>query len=118
MTLIIGGNGAGKARYVREVLGYGDDQIADGVLSAEAIVILSLHKIVAVKPGQVEALFQQFQGKVVLTCDEVGGGVVPLDPIQRQMREETGRLLILLAKEADTVVRIFCGIPTAIKGSL
>lgn len=115
MILLIGGNGAGKASYVRESLGYVEGQIADGILS-DCPAILNLHRIVAAHPNQTEMLFQQLCNKAILTCDEVGGGVVPLDPVQRQMREETGRLLILLAREADTVLRLFCGIPTVIKG--
>lgn len=54
----------------------------------------------------------------VITAAEVGGGVVPVDPAQRAQREAAGRLACLLAARADAVVRIFCGIPTAIKGDL
>ncbi len=54
----------------------------------------------------------------VVIATEVGGGVVPLDPAQRQARERAGRLACLLAQRADTVVRVFCGIPTVLKGRL
>jgi len=47
---------------------------------------------------------------------EVGGGVVPLDPAERAARERAGRLACLLAQRAETVVRVFCGIPKTIKG--
>lgn len=49
---------------------------------------------------------------------EVGGGVVPLDASEREARERAGRLNCLLAERADTVVRVFCGIPQVIKGEM
>ncbi|WP_417341205.1 bifunctional adenosylcobinamide kinase/adenosylcobinamide-phosphate guanylyltransferase, partial [Evtepia gabavorous] len=48
----------------------------------------------------------------------VGGGVVPVDPVQRQNREAAGRLACLLAQRADRVIRVFCGLPQALKGEL
>ena len=48
----------------------------------------------------------------------MGGGVVPTDPAQRAAREASGRLTCLLAQKADTVIRVFCGIPTVLKGKL
>ena len=55
--------------------------------------------------------------KVVIST-EVGGGVVPVDAGERAAREAAGRLACLLAERADTVVRVFCGLPVAIKGEL
>ena len=37
---------------------------------------------------------------------------------ERAARERAGRLCCLLAERADTVVRVFCGIPKVIKGEL
>ena len=50
-----------------------------------------------------------------MTAAEVGSGVVPIDKAQRAQREAAGRLAILLAQQAQEVVRVFCGIPTRIK---
>ena len=55
--------------------------------------------------------------KVVIST-ETGGGVVPADAGERAAREAAGRLACLLAERADTVVRVFCGLPTALKGKL
>ena len=52
----------------------------------------------------------------VVTAAEVGGGVVPIAPAARAAREAAGRLACLLAQRAETVVRVFCGIPTVLKG--
>ena len=55
--------------------------------------------------------------KVVIST-ETGGGVVPVDAGERAAREAAGRLACLLAERADTVVRVFCGLPMALKGEL
>ena len=54
----------------------------------------------------------------VVIATEVGGGIVPVDPAEREARERAGRLNCLLAERADAVVRVFCGIPKVIKGEL
>ena len=46
---------------------------------------------------------------------EVGGGLVPVDPVERAAREDAGRLSILLAERADKVYRVFCGIAKQLK---
>ena len=56
-------------------------------------------------------------GKIV-TCDEVGCGVVPLDRADRDWREAVGRLCTALARQADLVVLVTCGLPQVLKGSL
>ena len=54
----------------------------------------------------------------VVVATETGGGVVPADPDERAAREAAGRLACLLAERADTVVRVFCGLPMTLKGKL
>lgn len=53
----------------------------------------------------------------LIVSDEIGNGIVPMNQSDRKWREETGRALCDLAKEADEVYRIYCGIATKIKGS-
>lgn len=54
----------------------------------------------------------------VVIATEIGGGVVPVDAAQRAHREAAGRLACLLAERADTVVRVFCGLPMVLKGTI
>ena len=54
----------------------------------------------------------------ILIATEVGGGVVPTDPAERAAREAAGRLNCLLAQRAETVIRVCCGLPQALKGEL
>lgn len=62
--------------------------------------------------------FMQFAEEnpdTIVIADEIGNGIVPLDAFERVYREQTGRAEILLAKKADEVVRVICGIGQKIK---
>ena len=51
----------------------------------------------------------------IIISDEIGNGIVPVDAFEREYRERTGRILVNLAKQADEVVRVICGIGQKIK---
>lgn len=51
----------------------------------------------------------------ILICDELGNGIVPLEKMERVWREQTGRLMIELAKQAERVERILCGLGQRLK---
>jgi len=62
--------------------------------------------------------FMQFAEEnkdTIVIADEIGNGIVPIDAFERAYREQTGRAEILLAKKADEVVRVICGIGQKIK---
>ena len=48
-------------------------------------------------------------------AQELGCGVVPMDAFERAWRERTGRIGCELAKQAEAVYRVTCGIGTRIK---
>ena len=52
----------------------------------------------------------------IVIATEIGCGVVPIDPVERERREAAGRLSCLLAERAETVVRVCCGLPQLLKG--
>jgi adenosyl cobinamide kinase/adenosyl cobinamide phosphate guanylyltransferase len=60
--------------------------------------------------------FADSHPETVFLCDEVGSGVVPVQPEEREWREAVGRLCCELAKRSDAVVRVFCGLPMYLKG--
>ena len=72
-------------------------------------------EIWAISSEQAKTFFQQ-QPDVVILCDEVGSGVVPLAEEDRTWRERVGRTCCALAERASCVVRIWCGIPMVLKG--
>lgn len=51
----------------------------------------------------------------IISMDEVGCGIVPIDRSDRDYREAAGRCGQLLAAEAEEVYRVVCGIPARIK---
>ncbi len=50
-----------------------------------------------------------------IICDEVGSGVVPIEPLEREYRERLGRMQCMLAARAERAERIVCGIRQRIK---
>jgi adenosylcobinamide kinase/adenosylcobinamide-phosphate guanylyltransferase len=100
MVLVIGALGAGKREYV------------NGNFSG-ANVLWSLHELV--RSGKLDtnsdAEFERLLAYDVIVCDEVGLGVVPLDPVDRKFRDDVGRLCCRLAANAGQVIRVVCGIP-------
>lgn len=114
MILVIGGAASGKLEYVKS-LGYAEEDIAHGVLD-ERPVLYALQELVAQAPMESEGLLPALLEKEVVVCDEVGSGVIPILRQERESREQTGRLCNQLARRAEKVVRLVCGIPTVIKG--
>ena len=51
----------------------------------------------------------------ILICEDISCGVVPMDAEAREWREAVGRMNAALAAQADTVTRIFCGLPLELK---
>lgn len=134
MKLIIGGLAQGKLHYVLQKEGNEQCIIFDGVLPEEreiqeawkeagseekTLIINHFHRVVKQElegkrtPEELEAYVMEFVEKhpeVILICDEIGNGIVPVDALERTYREQTGRILIMLAQKADEVVRVLCGI--------
>lgn len=46
----------------------------------------------------------------IIICDEIGSGIVPMAKEDRMWREENGRVLQYLCKEAHEVYRVFFGL--------
>lgn len=53
--------------------------------------------------------------EIVIVSDEVGYGIVPLEPTEREYREVMGRISTGLAEFADRVSRTICGIEVVLK---
>lgn len=112
MILVIGGIASGKRTYVH-ALGYDDAQIARAP-SPDLPVLYGLEEVLREGPLDEEALGMVRAAEVV-TCCEVGLGVVPMDADERRWRELVGRTCALLARDATEVVRMVCGIPVPLK---
>ena len=53
--------------------------------------------------------------QMILICDEVGSGIVPLERKDRIYRESVGRVLCAAVAKSDRVERILCGIGQCLK---
>ena len=118
MTLIIGGAGQGKLAYALDRLGAGPEDVARDPESARGRPVFDgLETWLRAHPADgLDALLEANPGVVIL-CDEVGCGVVPMDPAERAWRETVGRTCCRLAQRAERVVRVFCGISMTLKGA-
>lgn len=112
MVFIVGGVFQGKEAY------------AQAHFSGEYRILNRYHETVRrqLKEGknpleEAERLLAQAGAeKLIIICDEVGCGLVPVDAFERNWREQVGRTCCYLASRADQVVRVVCGIGTRIKG--
>lgn len=132
MKLVIGGYAQGKLRYVIQENGEADCMVYDASLPDDAqqkaaaeggriLVIDHFHRWIremltaGKEPEQILLSFLHENRDCIVICDEIGNGIVPIDPLEREYRERTGRILIEIAKQADEVVRVICGIGQKIK---
>lgn len=129
MKLVIGGYAQGKLGYAMERYGVEACQVWNGRLpgeggpgaSGQTVIINHVHELVKaslLKGGCPEEEIRAFVRRCpdcVMICDEIGNGIVPVEALEREYRERTGRILVELAKEAQEVVRVICGIGQKIK---
>lgn len=125
MILIFGGAYNGKLDFVKEQFNVSEDDISycdRNEIDFSKKVICGLHKFTYnnilkdINSLQyIKENINLFKDKIIIS-DEISSGIVPLKKEDRMWREETGRCLQYLSKESSCVYRIFCGIPTIIKG--
>lgn len=129
MELVIGGYAQGKLAYVLEKYQLSqvyDETNYEAVLERKEgrIVLNHFHLVIKSLIEKEMSLsdIQKFVSDMVsnnpdmiIISDEIGNGIVPMDKMERYYREETGRLLIELAKNAKRVVRVTCGLAQVLK---
>lgn len=126
MIFVTGGRGQGKLSWALQKLqlSNNDSSIYQGELgwpdSLEGIrVIDNIQELVKAGLLQGKTLDDLCQllirPDLILLMDEVGCGLVPIDPMERQYREMVGRLGEQLALHAEEVYRMSCGIAQKLK---
>ena len=109
MILIIGGYAQGKTQYAVESCG----------ASPENIIYLNKRVKKCFDEGQSTVAWldeiNENDSEYILIADEIGNGIVPLDPYERKLREITGRAQTEAAKRSREVIRVICGIGQRIK---
>lgn len=131
MKLIVGGYSQGKLNYVMQKRNVGqciiwdgkipnEEQVQEAVRQGKQIIINHFHNWVrecilqGEKPEEILSFFTEHP-EIIIISDEIGNGIVPIDALEREYRERTGRILVKLASQADEVVRVICGIGQKIK---
>ena len=116
MILITGPLCSGKKRMAERLLEqYGAQDAPAGKEYAGEVQTL------AEKAGsreELEALADHLAGFLIVTASETGCGVIPAERAEREKREKEGRLCCLLAERASVMIRMCCGIPCILKGTL
>ena len=135
MELYIGGYAQGKLAYVLREKKLAEEAVINGAefvwkkekgLSAEKQIFndferwvrkeIESEKTSQTEPveNQIKELIEENPGLLVIS-DEVGNGIVPLEPLEREYRERLGRILCFLAERADRMERILCGVGQRLK---
>lgn len=127
MRLIIGGCAQGKLDYVMRTYGRENCVVFEGewpgaaFMEGKQVIIRDFHVWVRNRmlenecpEEMLEELLERYQECIIIS-DEIGNGIVPIDSFEREYRERVGRILIAIAKKAETVERIVCGMSQKIK---
>ena len=128
MILVIGGAYQGKKEWVMRQYRLEESDWTDGASCSEeelfrARAVNHFHLFVrrSVEAGRdlsdFAEILQEKNPSLIIVKNEIGCGVVPMDPAERKYREQDGRLSEKLAACAGTVVRVLCGIGQVIKDS-
>ncbi|MBD5550419.1 MAG: hypothetical protein HDQ96_04470 [Lachnospiraceae bacterium] len=127
MKLVIGGTAQGKLEYVLLKYDVQKNMVWNGVLPNEMelneniVIINHFHQWIKSRmisggcPEDEIMSFLDCHEDCIIICDEIGNGIVPIDAFEREYRERVGRILVQLAKRAEGVERIICGIGQKIK---
>lgn len=122
MKLILGGAYQGKLEYARSTCGVRDVfTCSGGEIDFSAPCIDKIEEFTYACVGENRdpvAYFQENRDKwqdSILICQDIFCGVVPLGADLRAWRQNTGLLCQYLAKEARSVVRIYCGLEQKLK---
>ena len=116
MELIIGGAFQGKLEYAMERYGLTDADVCDLALGAPVPGKRCYRHLEALsrRNNDITRFLPLFEDAVVI-ARQVNGGIVPMDGAERAWRENYGVLLQQLAKKAEHVTRVFCGIAEELK---
>lgn len=110
MIFVTGPLYAGKREYIRQALGLSQEEFCQrAVWDVQDL---------AADAADLSALAEQLSQKEIIIATEIGGGVVPIDPKERNAREAAGRLSCMLAQRAETVIRVYCGLAQILKREL
>lgn len=127
MKMIIGGAFQGKTAFAEKLTGIRPEEWIDGAVCAKDDIfscrgIRNFHEYVRrmlQNGADLSALPAELSSRnpeIVIVTNELGYGIVPMDPEERSWRETDGRICTALAARAGEVWRVICGIGRQLKG--
>ena len=120
MILIIGGAYQGKLDFAKETFGITDADVHTciaGDIDFSKRCIYKIEEFTYNYPnpiGYFQAHREEWKDSILI-LEDIFCGVVPMGRDNRAWRQNTGRLVQYLSKEADQVIRIFCGLEQRLK---
>lgn len=116
MILIIGGAFQGKLAYALKAYNLTENDVCDLAISDPVPDCKCYRHLEALsrRNNDITRFLPLFEDAVVI-ARQVNGGIVPMDGAERAWRENYGVLLQQLAKKAEHVTRVFCGIAEELK---
>ena len=127
MRIVFGGAFNGKRQYVKEHMGLESIAWLEGELPnpGDNAVIAGLEHWIR---GQLEQNHSEQEiltaistlanstGERIWILTDISRGIVPIDPLEREWRDVTGRSYQYLFGQAQHITRIWYGIPQTLKG--
>lgn len=125
MIFIIGGQKQGKTEYATtlmpeaKVMHFSDNE---DIIQGNILTDIHIWVLQCLKSGlngkeiseKITVLLPLLQNCIVVG-QEIGSGIVPIDPFERILRDEVGRVYQILARNATRVYRVFAGLPIKLK---
>lgn len=133
MHIFIGGAYNGKVEYVKKMLvseGVTDALWFDGVLpdpslANQVLVVHHLERVIVQGDlaDEVQAATTVFEylstlainNRIFVIVTDMGRGIVPMEPLDRKLRDVCGRLYQLLFQKSERVTRIWYGLAQELK---
>lgn len=126
MNLIIGGAYQGKKQFTSEMYGLSLSEFVDGrvcpfgsLKNAKAVHHFQdyVKRMLLDGIDAQEEILKEIDenSQLIIICNELGCGLVPMEAFDRRYRETVGRLQCEIAKKANEVYRVYCGIGEKLK---
>ncbi len=126
MELVFGGAYQGRLEYAKSKYNLSGEDIffccddrAELDLSKPAVYCIEKYLLACIRAGldpaeEFDNIYDALADKILI-CTDISQGIVPVDRQLRAWREAAGRAMVRMAKDAQSVTRVFAGLPLTLK---
>lgn len=116
MILVFGGAAQGKSQFAQKLRASYQAEGRDLPIYDLRQILPDLYKLSGPElASRWDLLDRELGGQYICLLEDMGCGIVPLDPHDRALREFNGVLLQDLARRASQVYRVFVGMGLCLK---